>query len=86
MRCETRWLLVAGYGQLSICGAMQWIHTLRSGQTQGVSGMFLATFLAGLALLQVAFWLSRERRSIQIGNALGLANAGLMLAAWWWVK
>lgn len=86
MRRVTRWLLAAGYVLLALCGAAQWIHTLLSGQAQGLSGLFLVAYLAGLALLQVAFWVARERLSIQIGNALGLLNAGLMLATWWWAK
>ncbi|MFH1036274.1 MAG: hypothetical protein V1806_17385 [Pseudomonadota bacterium] len=86
MRRTTRVLLALGYGLLSLCGAAQWIHTLWTRQALGLSVLFLGLFAAGLAVLQVALWLGRERRSIQIGNALGLANALMMLLAWWWVR
>lgn len=79
-------LLRFGYGLLSGCGAFQWGITLWTGRTEGVSGTFLGLFVVGLAVLTVAFWLNREHRWIQIGNAVGLLNALAMLAAWWWVR
>lgn len=49
-------------------------------------GERLTLWQALVVLLRVGLALGRERLSIQIGNALGLINAGLVLAAWWWVK
>lgn len=81
-----RYLSAAGYLILSLCGASQWIHMLNVGSAQGVSGLFLALFAAGLVLLQMAMRLEQVQTAYQVGNALGLANAVAMLGIWWWVR
>jgi hypothetical protein len=76
---------LVGYGGLSICGAFQWFTTLTTKSVEGISIAFLIIMTVSLVALQVSFRIGRALKWYQIGNAVCLFNAGMMVASYYWV-
>ena len=74
-----------GYTALASHGLLQWIYTLYSGTTAGLSLYYLIALAGCLACIQLAFWAHEARPAWQLGNACSLFNALMAIGAYWWV-
>ncbi|MCF8103791.1 MAG: hypothetical protein K9K66_19235 [Desulfarculaceae bacterium] len=83
----TEWLCILGYLCLVVCYTPQWIRIWRTHSVAGLDPYFLGLVTIGLAMLQAALILVKERDvvwPIILSNGVALLNVLVLDAFYAW--